>query len=110
MSVFASDNERITYAKIAGAVARHTDLSALTGRERDSVLAELAEISSGHTGLLAMYAGLTVGLHEGDADEARYLRAAQLCIDAGADTRLIRSWLAEGRRRARQIGATDRSR
>jgi hypothetical protein len=70
----------------------------LTGPARDQAVVQLASTAPGRTDLLARCAGLAVGLHEGDPDEDRYLRAAQLCIDAGADTALINGWIAEGRR------------
>jgi hypothetical protein len=52
---------------------------------------------------------LAVGLHEGDLDEDRYLPAAQLCIEAGADTRLIPHWIDIGRQRACDIAAKHRA-
>jgi hypothetical protein len=33
-------------------------------------------------------------------DEAAHLRAAQLCVDAGADTTQVPRWAAEAQRRA----------
>jgi hypothetical protein len=42
-------------------------------------------------------------------DEGRYLRAAQLCIEAGADTSLIPRWIDVGRQRARGIAAKHRA-
>jgi hypothetical protein len=35
-------------------------------------------------------------------DQAVHLRVAQPCIDAGADTELIESWIQEAQRRAAQ--------
>jgi ribosomal protein S14 len=70
---------------------------------RAQAIAELAELAAGRSDLLARFAGTTVGLHEGDLDEERYRRAAQLCIDAGADTAMIPHWIEVGRQRAREI-------
>src|SRR5712664_3689180 len=44
--------------------------------------------------------GIAAGFHYRGADEARYLRAAQLCIEAGADTGQVQRWAEEGRHRA----------
>jgi hypothetical protein len=68
-------------------------------------LAYLAELAAGRSDLLARYAGLAVGVREGGLDEKRYLRAAQLCIDAGADTSLIAHWIDIGRSRASNVAA-----
>jgi hypothetical protein len=75
----------------------------LSGLSREAAIAELAAVASGRRDLLAEHAGLIVGAHEGDLDEARYLRTAQLCIDAGADLTLVpraglpRPWRSAGR-------------
>jgi hypothetical protein len=76
-----------------------TGLSAeyVTGTERAAALVELAELAAGRGDLLARRAGLGGGIHKGDLDEDRYLRAAQLCIDAVADTSLIPHWIDVGR-------------
>jgi hypothetical protein len=39
----------------------------------------------------------------GAPDEALYLRAAQLCIDAGADQSQIPHWTREGHRRGAAV-------
>ena len=39
------------------------------------------------------------GASEGELDEPRARRAAQLCRDAGADPAMIPGWIEEGRRR-----------
>lgn len=51
---------------------------------------------------------MTVGVHEGDIDEDRHRLAAQLCIEAGADTSQIQRWIDTGRRRAAEITAMHR--
>jgi hypothetical protein len=93
-------NDRILYARIAGAASRHARHRSLSEAERQAAVAELAATALGRTDLLAQCAGLNIGSHEGDLDEAHYLRAAQLCIDAGADNEQIPSWVLEGKRRA----------
>ena len=102
-------DDRILSAEIAGLVARHASLPRLTGPERAAALVELAELAVGRGDLLARCAGLGVGIHEGDVDEDRYLRAAQLCIEAGADTSLIPRWIAIGHQRARDLAAKYRA-
>jgi hypothetical protein len=68
-------------------------------------VAELAEIAAGRGDLLAEVAGVEVGFHEGELDEERRILAAQLCIEAGADTSQVERWIDEGRRRARDVAA-----
>jgi hypothetical protein len=108
-SVTRAAGDRILSAEIAGLVARHAAASRLTGPERAAALTELAEVAAGRSDLLARCAGLAVGIHEGDLDEDRYLRAAQLCIEAGADTSLVPHWIDIGRQRARNIAARRRA-
>jgi len=57
-------------------------------------------VAQGRADLLAEAAGLAIGSQEGGRDEARHLRAAQLCIDAGADLSLIPQLDEAGDRRA----------
>lgn len=100
-----SENDRVTVAQIAGTATRHARWSVLSREQEEAAVGELIEAAAGRGDLLAQYAGLAVGFHEGDYDEARYLRAAQLCINAGADASLIPQWIDEGRRRASIIRA-----
>src|SRR5207247_10593397 len=72
----------------------------LTDAEQREAAATLSQVAKGRADLLAESAGLAIGAHEGSPDEARYLQAAQLCIDAGADSSLIPQWIEAGRRRA----------
>jgi hypothetical protein len=98
--------DRILSAWIAGTASRHASTrGGLTGTARAAAVAELAELAAGRSDLLAEFAGMAVGLHEGDLHEDRHLLAAQLCIEAGADTSQIPHWIDEGRRRAREIAA-----
>jgi len=94
------ESDGILYARISGVASRHAS-GRVSDTARARAVADLAELAAGRSDLLARYAGLAVGVHEGDLDEERYLRAAQLCIDAGADTSLIPRWIDEGRSRAR---------
>jgi hypothetical protein len=101
--------ERLIIARLAGTAARHArHADQDPGRRREAVI-ELAEIAAGWGDLLAEVAGVGVGFCAGSMDEAVQLRAAQLCIEAGADTGLIEHWIQEGRYRAGQ-GRLARSR
>jgi hypothetical protein len=93
------ESDRILFARISGVVSRHASRT-VSETARARAVASLAELAAGRSDLLARYAGLAVGVHEGGLDEERYLRAAQLCIDAGADTSLIPRWIGIGRSRA----------
>jgi len=63
-------------------------------------------MAAGRADLLAIYADMIVGLHVGDPDEEPYLRAAQLCIEAGANASVVPRWSAEGGRRSREVDKT----
>jgi hypothetical protein len=102
-------DDRILLARIASAASRHARHRLLSETEHHTAVTELAEIALGRADLLAECAGLNIGSHDGDLDEAHYLRAAQLCIDAGADAEQIPRWINEGQRRA-NIGRTIRAR
>ena len=101
----STEPDRILLAQITGAASRYARQPRLSGLAREAAVAELAAVASGRRDLLAEHAGIIVGAHEGDLDEERYLRTAQLCIDAGADVTQIPRWIAEGRRRARDTQA-----
>ena len=85
---------------------RPSSAQGLTRAAKADALAELAELAAGRRDLLARCPGLGVGIHEGDLDEDRHLRTAQLCIEAGADTSPIPHCIDIGRQRARDIEAT----
>jgi hypothetical protein len=97
------EDDLIQYARIAWAASRNGRDSRLAGQARERAIADLAALAQGRSDLLARYAGVIVGLREGELDEPACLRAAQLCIEAGADTALIPGWITEGRRRAKTI-------
>src|SRR5712692_4518081 len=101
----STERDRIIVAQIAGAASRNARTHPLTQAELQDAIAELAAVVDGRADLLAEHAGLAVGRHEGDLDESHHLRAAQLCINAGADTSLIPRWIEEGRRRAAAAAA-----
>ncbi|HEY4850131.1 MAG TPA: hypothetical protein VII22_05020 [Streptosporangiaceae bacterium] len=101
----STERDRIIVAQIAGAASRHARTHPLTQAELQDAIAELATVADGRADLLAEHAGLAIGCHEGDLDESHHLRAAQLCINAGADTSLIPRWIEEGRRRAAAAAA-----
>jgi hypothetical protein len=104
-----SESDRILFARISGVASRHAGRR-VSETARARAVADLAELAAGRSDLLARYAGLAVGVHEGDLDEERYLRAAQLCIDAGADTSLIPAWIDRGRSRANNAAANRQAR
>ena len=93
------DPDRLRYAHIAGAAARHAQ-AWLTAEQEAAAVAELAQAAAGRADLLAECAGTALGFGEGGQDAARYRQIAELCIAAGADRSLIGRWIAVGRERA----------
>jgi hypothetical protein len=102
--VARTEKDRTLLAQITGLAHRYAT-AAPAGRSRAEVVTELTELAAGRSDLLAEVAGMSVGSHEGDPDEARYLAAAQLCLEAGADQGAIPRWIAEGRSRVDTIRA-----
>src|SRR5579859_962252 len=94
------DPDRLRYAQIAGAAARHALGWRLTAGEEAAAVTELAEAAAGRADLLAERAGTALGFGEGRPDAARYRQIAELCIAAGADQALIGLWIKVGRERA----------
>lgn len=94
------DPDRLRYAQIAGAAARHALGWRLTADEEAAAVTELAEAAAGRADLLAERAGTALGFGEGRPDAARYRQIAELCIAAGADQALIERWIQVGRARA----------
>ena len=99
------DPDRLRYAQIAGAVARHALGWRLTADEEAVAVAELTEAAAGRPDLLAERAGTALGFGEGRPDAARYRQIAELCIAAGADRALIERWIKVGRERAATAAA-----
>jgi hypothetical protein len=99
------DPDRLRYAQIAGAVARHALGWRLTSGEEAVAVAELTEAAAGRADLLAERAGTALGFGEGRPDAARYRQIAELCIAAGADPALIERWIKVGRERAATAAA-----
>ena len=95
----SSKRDKALLAEITG-VARRLARGQLSGTEQQEAAAALGQVAQGRADLLAEAAGLAIGSQEGGRDEARHLRAAQLCIDAGADLSLIPQWAEAGDRRA----------
>jgi hypothetical protein len=94
-----SKRDRALLAEITGVARRLARGQRLSNAEQQEAAAALSQVAQGRADLLAESAGLAIGAHEGNPDEARYLQAAQLCIDAGADLATIPDWIEEGRRR-----------
>jgi hypothetical protein len=90
--------DRMIVAQLAGASRRYARLPSLSAGQHHAAITELTDIAAGRADLLAQCAGLAVGTHAGGPDEELYLRAAQLCIDAGADQSQIPRWTREGHR------------
>jgi len=99
------DPDRLRYAQIAGAAARHAQGWRLTADEEAAAVTELAEAAAGRADLLAERAGTALGFGEGRPDAARYQQIAELCIAAGADQALIERWIKIGRERAAAVAA-----
>ena len=99
------DPDRLRYAQIAGAAARHAQGWRLTADEEARAIAELTEAAAGRADLLAERAGTALGFGEGRPDGARYQQIAELCIAAGADQALIERWIDVGRERAAAVAA-----
>src|SRR5579859_5498255 len=99
------DPDRLRYAQIAGAAARHALGWRLTADEEATAVTELAEAAAGRADLLAERAGTALGFGEGRPDAARYRQIAELCIAAGADQTLIGRWIKVGRERAAAAAA-----
>ena len=99
------DPDRLRYAQIAGAVARHALGWRLTADEEAVAVAELSEAAAGRADLLAERAGTALGFGADRPDTARYRQIAELCIAAGADQALIERWIKVGRDRAAAAAA-----
>jgi hypothetical protein len=99
------DPDRLRYAQIAGAVARHALGWRLTADEEAVAVAEVTEAAAGRADLLAERAGTALGFGEGRPDAARYRQIAELCLAAGADPALIERWIKVGRERAATAAA-----
>jgi hypothetical protein len=99
------DPDRLRYARIAGAAARHAQGWRLTADEEAAAITELAEAAAGRADLLAERAGTALGFGEGRPDATRYEQIAELCIAAGADQALIGRWIKVGRERAAAAAA-----
>jgi hypothetical protein len=97
---FHDHADHAVLARLTGTSRRHARRPALTPDQHHAAVTELADLAAGRADLLAQCAGLGVGAHAGEPDEALYLRAAQLCIDAGADQSQIPRWTRAAHRRA----------
>jgi hypothetical protein len=80
------DPDRLRYAQIAGAAARHAR-AWLTADEEAAAVAELKQTAAGRADLLAECAGTALGFGEGGQDAARYRQIAELCASPQERTR-----------------------
>lgn len=70
----------------------YAHLPRLSGGRRQQAAVALNKAATGRSDLLALYASVVIRSHENDAEQALRLRAAQLCVEAGADTRQLECW------------------
>lgn len=94
------EHDRLITASLTAAARRLADWQALSPAEAAAAVRELQDAAEGRSDLLAEVAGLLLGFYEGDRDEPKARRAAELCLAAGADEDLIQRWTEEGRLRA----------
>ncbi len=103
-SMHSADPDRITVARLSAVASRHAARGTITDEQRAEAQAELAAIAAGRTDLLAQEAGINLGfatMQDGSEHAVRQL-AAELCIEAGADSELVPVWEQAGRERARK--------
>ena len=97
-----TEADRLLYATLAGAAARHAGLGALAPEQEAAAVAELREIAGHRPDLLAHRAGTAIGFGESQYDAVVYRLIADLCIKAGADPAQIPA--GSGRPPARRAG------
>lgn len=102
----SSDPDRIRYAQIAAAAARHLQSWPCTADEQAAAVIELTQAAAGRADLLAERAGTALGFSDGGLERARNRLIAELCIAAGADNELIGRWIAVGRELAAKVATT----
>jgi hypothetical protein len=95
-----TEADRLLYATLAGAAARHAGTGALTPEQEAAAVAELRELAGHRPDLLAHRAGTAIGFGESQYDAVVYRLIADLCIKAGADPAQIPGWIEVGRQRA----------
>jgi hypothetical protein len=95
-----TESDRLIYASLAGAAARHAGRGALTPEQEAAAVAELREIAGDRPDLLAHRAGTAIGFGESQYDAVVYRLIADLCVKAGADRAQIPGWIDVGRQRA----------
>ncbi len=95
-----TEADRLLYATLAGAAARHAGTWALTPEQEATAVAELRELAGHRPDLLAHRAGTAIGFGESQYDAVVYRLIADLCIKAGADPAQIPAWIEVGRQRA----------
>jgi hypothetical protein len=95
-----TEADRLLYATLAGAAARHAGRGELTPEQEAAAVTELRELAGHRPDLLAHRAGTAIGFGESQYDAVVYRLIADLCRQAGADESLIPAWIEVGRRRA----------
>ena len=95
-----TEADRLLYATLAGAAARHAGPGALTPEQEAAAVAELREIAGHRPDLLAHRAGTAIGFGESQYDAVVYRLISDLCVKAGADPAQIPGWIEVGRQRA----------
>ena len=95
-----TEADRLLYATLAGAAARHAGRGTLTPEQEAAAVAELREIAGDRPDLLAHRAGTAIGFGESQYDAVVYRLIADLCLKAGADRSAIADWIQVGRHRA----------
>lgn len=95
-----TEADRLLYATLAGAAARHAGTGALTPEQEAAAVTELRELAGHRPDLLAHRAGTAIGFGESQYDAVVYRLIADLCIKAGADPAQIPAWIEVGRQRA----------
>ena|SRR5215472_18001186 len=88
--------DRVLLAQLTG-VARHLVDKALDSDQWATAVENLRRLAGGRVDLLAELAGVSIGVSESHLDRDVCEQIAGLCIEAGADEKLIQHWTNVGR-------------
>ena len=86
------DSDSQMLGQIADTCRWYATAGPATAQRRATALTTLAQIAADRTDLLARHAGQSLAWHDTRPDDPAHETAAQLCIEAGADTALIEQW------------------